>query len=474
MSSIENLLDNTHRSMIRALLTCLGDATKVTIYNIGPMPTLQAVRRTSGERLEGSDEIVWGVPTASDYAYPGKSWEEYKDRPDHVLEAMGWCVEKQESWTAENPFDDVRSVRKQLRGEPEDFYHMEPVLVKKTDLYGADTACLEYPLDFQGKRIWQDTEFVVAAVIKIHFRPFTIRRDDRSTKIIRELSRSLGTELLSLYLHEDLLTAQKDFARQRLESCQELAHELRNTMIKFGFVFSVVNAQIGMIRQAWEEELRKAFPDLEWKQALLDRLSRLIRSKLPLRDAGGALTRQCEALLAAQEELALHSLLPAQEQSWLMNRIWPKWRKLMEGSSVWEREQAEISGLLEKLKRSLALGQDPDLAGRIGHIPRSLVEEWVRLSYVDFTADRLRLLDDLLRFLENPALPVARRLQIRKSLQSLKVLVEIIPEMEEKANRMIQSLRYGNNVEKGIAGGRCEIPACDSCSALPEGSILSD
>ena len=52
------------------------------------MPALQAVRRTSGERVEGSDEIRWGIPTASDYTYPGKSWEEYKDRPDHVLEAQ--------------------------------------------------------------------------------------------------------------------------------------------------------------------------------------------------------------------------------------------------------------------------------------------------------------------------------------------------------------------------------------------------
>ena len=28
---------------------------------------------------------------------------------------MGWCVEKQQSWTADNPAEDVRSVRKQLR-----------------------------------------------------------------------------------------------------------------------------------------------------------------------------------------------------------------------------------------------------------------------------------------------------------------------------------------------------------------------
>lgn len=474
MSTVEDLLDNTCRNMIQALLTCLDNASKVTIYNIGPMPALQAVRRTSGERVQGTDEILWGVPSVSDYTYPGKSWEEYKDRPDHVLEAMGWCVEKQKSWTAENPLDDVRSVRKQLRGEPEDFYHMEPVLVRKSDLYGSDTMCLEYPRDFRGNPIWQDTDFVVAAVIKIHFLPFTIKRDDRSTKIIRELSRSLGTELLSLYLRESLLTAQKDFARQRLESCQELAHELRNTMIKFGFVFAAVNAQIGMIRREWEDELRKAFPDLEWKEVLVERLSRLIRSKLPLSDAGGALTRQCEALLQAQEEFAAQSLLPGQEEAWLVNRIWPRWLKLMDDSPAWDGDKAEILRLLEQLKNSLAMGQDPALVEKMNHIPRELALEWVRLSYVDFTRDHLRILDEAMRFLEDPALPVAQKLQIRKSLQSLKVLVEVIPEMEEKANRMIQSLRYGNNLEKGMNGPYCGVGLHASFPASAASSAFSD
>ena len=89
------------------------------------MPRLQAERITSGVREDG--QIKWGLPQDSDYNPPGKEWEQYRDHPGHLLEAMGWCVEQQKSWTADNPQEDIRSVRKQLRGEVEDCHHMEPV-----------------------------------------------------------------------------------------------------------------------------------------------------------------------------------------------------------------------------------------------------------------------------------------------------------------------------------------------------------
>ena len=61
-------------------------------------------------------------------------------------------------------------------------------------------------------------------------------------------------------------------------------------------------------------------------------------------------------------------------------------------------------------------------------------------------ADNLLVLEDILKFLENPALPVPHRHQLRKVLKHLKVLVEALPEVEERANRIILSLRYGNSL----------------------------
>ena len=229
MRSSDDLLAATCRTMIKTVLLCLDNATKGTIYKIGLMPELNATRVLSGARQEGSDEIEWGLPAVSDYNPPGKSWEQYRDQPGRALEAMGWCVEKQMSWTAEDPMHDSRSVRKQLLGQPEDEYHMQPVLVRKKSLYGHSIENIQCPVDWQGNPIWQDSENVVSAVIKIHLKPGTLKRGDRSTRVVGELAQSLGSELLTLWFREQLYRASKDFARERLQSSEILAHELRNT-----------------------------------------------------------------------------------------------------------------------------------------------------------------------------------------------------------------------------------------------------
>ncbi len=444
MSLFDDLLEKTCKNMIKTILFCLEDATKGTVYRIGSMPGLQATRVTSGKRVVGSDDIQWGLPSVSDYNPPGKSWEQYRDRPDHVLEAMGWCVEKQKSWTADNPFEDVRSVGKQLRGEIEDFYHMEPVLVRKVDLYGSHVGMLQYPLDWWGNPIWQDTEYVVAAVLKIHFKPYALLRDDRSTKIIQELSRSLGTELLSLNLRESLARAQKEFTRQRLHSCEILAHELRNALIRFAFIFSAVNAEIGILRGEWEKEMKRAFPHLDWKDSLLVRLNELVRLRLPvLVENQSEIAEACKTLLADQEELASRPLLPSQAEQWLSNKILPKWKRLLTAPNLWNGDREEIEGLLQRLSKAVALGADEKLAKEAVHLPEALRDKWFRLAYLHFSADKLSALNEILDLLEEPALPVSYKHQIAKVFKSLKVLIEAVPEIEERANRIILSLRYG-------------------------------
>jgi len=447
MNLIDELLENACKNMIKTILSCLDQATKGTIYRIGSMPTLQAVRITSGIRMGEGDQITWGLPSGSGYNTPGKSWEEYRDRPNQPLEAMGWCVEKQLSWTADNPAEDVRSVRKQLLGEPEDVYHMEPVLVRKADLYGSCLGTMEYPVDYWGKPIWQDSEYVVAAVIKIHFLPHTLCREDRSTRIIQELSRTLGTELLTLHLRETLSRSQQEFAQQRLQSCKILAHELRNTLIKFGFIFSAINAEVGILRMEWEAQLRKAFPDLEWKGPILDRLKELISLRLPVLPDHPEWIQWCTTLLAEQEELAVSPLLPTQGEQWLKNKIQPKWNKLLNAVRAWDGDREEINDLLSRLEVALRVGLTPDLARNINHLPRDLCDKWIRLAYVYCSSHNLFVLDEIVQFLENPALPIPHKHQMRKVLKYLKVLVEALPEVEERANRIILSLRYGNALE---------------------------
>ncbi len=151
MENTDDLLVATCRTMIKTVLSCLDNAKRGTIYKIGSMPELTAIRILSGVRRQDSDEFEWGLPAVSEYNPPGKKWEQYRDEPGRALEAMGWCVENQTSWTAEDPLHDPRSVRKQLAEQPENEFHMEPVLVRKKSLYSGSTENVRYPADWLGK-----------------------------------------------------------------------------------------------------------------------------------------------------------------------------------------------------------------------------------------------------------------------------------------------------------------------------------
>jgi len=445
MENTDDLLVATCRTMIKTVLSCLDNATKGTIYKIGLMPELIAMRVLSGARKQDSDELEWGLPAVSDYNPPGKKWEHYRDQPGRALEAMGWCVEKQMSWTADNPIQDSRSVRKQLSGEREDEFHMEPVLVGKKGLYGYSVEKIQYPVDWQGNPIWQDSENVVAAVIKIHFKPGTLKRGDRSSGIIRDLSQSLGSELLSLWFREKLTQASKRFARQRLQSCEILAHELRNTLVKLGFVFSAINAQIGILRARWEELLQEYVPELEWKGPLLDELCGALGEKVAELRSCGDLFAVSQKLLLEQKELATLYLPPHQEREWVKNKIHPKWEKLLSGTSLWN--QSAIESLLDRLANALPTGMNYDFSKKIDGLPSELLGQWSKLAYVQITSGNLFQLDEVIQLVEHPVLPVSHKEQMLRVLKSLRAIVHTIPEVEEKTARILESLRFGTWAE---------------------------
>ena len=442
-----DLLDNTCKNAIETILLCLKHATQGIIYRVGPMPTLRTVRVTSGIRSDQNRTMSWGLPQVSDYNPPGRDWEEYRDQPGRVLEAMAWCVEQQKSWTADEPREDARSVRKQLRGEVEDCHHMEPVLLKKANLYEPGFTGLEYPLDWQGNPIWQDTEYVVVAVIKINFLPQTIRRGDDSTKIIKRLSRSLGTELLSLHLRETYLEAREKLNRERLAACNDMAHEMRNALAKMGFIFSTINTVVSFLRAQWEIELQKVLPSFDGKVTILGRLSTLLLLGQPHLEGQDKLMQLSKELLAIQNELANLFLLPQQEAEWLASRIRPQWNRLLTSSRAWEEHREEIECLLDRLQQAIWIVVDEEVAQKLVHLPGDLRMMWPKLAYTQFSADNSVVLEEILTLLEHPVLSIRQKHQMKKALSSLRVLLRTISGIEEQANRVIYSLKNGEQTE---------------------------
>lgn len=241
--------------------------------------------------------------------------------------------------------------------------------------------------------------------------------------------------------------ARRELSRQRLQACNVVAHELRNSLIKIGFVFPAINSVMSFLREQWELELRKVLSDQEDKNAILMRLGELLL--MGQHNLGGQkeLTRVSEELLAEQMVVFNAFFLPQHGKAWLDNKIRPKWHRLLAECQAWEVYKEEVPLLLTHLEDAIRLAGDEELAKRMVHLPEDLRVQWPKLAYTEFSTANLGLLGDVLRLLEHPELDIKHKQQLSKLLTSLKALADITSLIEDRMNRMLLSLKSGEELD---------------------------
>jgi hypothetical protein len=432
-----SVLESACKEMIETILFCLPSAFKGTIYRVGKPPTLITERITSGVIDSTRKQISWGLPENSDYNPPGRPWIDYRDEPGRPLEAMAWCVEKQMSWTSADPRNDPRSVRLQVEGIEEDYHHMEPVLVRKSDLHLDMYSSVEYPRDHQDRIIWQGSDYVVVAVIKIHFDPHTIRVGSPETKVIKKLSRSLGTQLISHHLHHDTVRAMQQLARDRLDACNILADSLRNTITKSALIFSLVKMEMWNLREQWEALLLKERQERNAKREAIKELEDV------LTHMSGDTQEMRSDLAAVQRRFLDLPLSPAKADKWITVQIQERWRDLLAKSPQDEKTTRRIWQTMEKLKKSLYYGRNPEVVAGYSGIPRDLKEEWVEAIYSNVDGFNDSTIDRLIKLLANPVLPIPSRERSRRMLTQLKVLAENMDQLEKNTNFLLRHVLNG-------------------------------
>ncbi len=428
--------------MIETILFCLPHAYKGTIYRIGGPPELRATRVTSGYIDESREGISWGLPEKSEYNPPGRPWSDYRDEPNRALEAMGWCVERQRSWTAEDPLSDARSVRLQVDGVWEDYHHMEPVLVRKSDLHQNIYSVPDYPRDSLGQTLWAESDYVVVAVIKIHFHPRTIRIGGQETKVIKKLSRALGTELLSYQFRQDSMEAMQQLANDRLKACNILADSLRNAITKAGLIFSLVKQELGFLREQWEQLLLTSRQEKHEKLEAVEMLNGLLQG-LP-----GVSEPLRNDLTQVQNRFLEVSLPPDVGENWVAMQVEDRWRQVFEETGADEKRQEEVKGLIQRLKSSLRYGLQPEVIESYDKLPESLKQEWVELLYQQNNRFDSGNLDRLIRILEQPVLDIPSRERSRKILTQLKALADTMNNLERNTNFLLRQVLNGKDAHK--------------------------
>jgi hypothetical protein len=438
-----HVLEDVCKRMIEVILFCLPNATRGTIYAVGPIPALRVTRIASGDKEGQSDEIHWDVKTPSEYDPPGKAWEDYQDRLGGILEAMGWCVEKQKSWTADDPEHNIRSRRKQLEGKAgEDYHHMEPVLLLKENLWDAVPPVEAYPKDSLGKSIWQESSYVTVAVVKIHFLPGTIGLGDKSTRVIKELSHSLGTEMLSLHAREVALEKEEKLAEERLETCDVLAHEFRNLVPRIGFAYRAINNEISYLREEWENLVSERLPEQSSKQEILKQLNAIAKD-VHKEDGGSNSDSDISRVSLYQQQLMDSCFLPYQNENWLKHKIRPLWSSILSKTDLNAERKAQIEELLKDLRKSFNVGLDKELRAKVEDITEELKEKWVGLAYREVNGKNNGMLKHYIEFLDNLDLDLPRKRHCVKNLVYLKSLVELVPLIEEKLNHRLHLLKNG-------------------------------
>lgn len=429
-----DVLEQACKNIIETILFCLPGAFKGTVYRIGSPPDIVAERITSGILTSDRETISWGLPQKSEYNPPGRGWKAYRDEPGRALEAMAWCVEQQRSWTADDPAFDTRSVRLQVEGVWEDYHHMEPVLVRKEDLYPNGEPAAEYPRNHEGHILWEDSPYAVVAVIKIHFRPNTIRKGGVETRIIKRLSLSLGTELLSYQLREQSFEAMRRLADDKLNSYNILADSLRNAVMKSGLVFSLIKLELSFLRKQWEDALLQGSDLKDLKAGAVTGLNTLIAGLSPeLSDIG-------RELVDAQNRFLDLNLPPEVGEKWLRMQIEVRWERLLERIGKESPLAAEARRHIEGLRRSLYLGMDPAALAAYGGIPEEQKKEWVDLLYSDMESMDFKLLNAVVAFLGRGTLRLPYLEKTRKSLIRLKAVAETMAELEKDTNRVLREV----------------------------------
>ena len=435
----QEALENACKEIIESILICLPNAFKGTVYRVGILPEMVTTRITSGIIDENRREISWGLPEVSDYNPPGKPWKDYRDEPGRPLEAMAWCVERQSSWTAEDPRNDARSVRLQVEGIWKDFHHMEPVLIRKKDLYLGEMRPLVYPENHAGETIWADSDYVVAAVIKIHFQPYSIRIGGPETKVIKRLSRALGTELLSYQLREQALEAARALADDRLHSCNVLADSLRNVITKSGLIFSLIKLEMGFLRDQWESTLLDGTKEASLRQRAISSLDELLKKVEDVSESDLV----SELKRTQNRFLSLHPS-PEQGRSWLKMKIEDQWRALISERKVDEKDAKMVKRHIEDLYRSLYLGENQELVADYKQIPESLKGEWVDLLYKDTDVFNLHRLNRLAALLSENHINLPHKEKSRESLIRLNAVAQIFEQLEEKTNVVLREVLNGH------------------------------
>ena len=254
------------------------------------------------------------------------------------------------------------------------------------------------------------------------------------------MSRSLGTEMLSLHAKEISLEKEKSLMQERQETCNTFAHEFRNLLARLGAAYRIANNEVAYLRQLWEDFVHKRLPDLPSKKDILQKLNNILEDvakECAIAFNSGYISR----LTQHQEQLAKRCLLPHQNEMWLKQRIEPLWVLVMSEVDLDPLVRKEVESLLARLKKSFSLVTDRQIIDKIDTVDDEIKRKWVELAYREINGKGNGDIQPYIKFLDKFPLEIPHKKQSMSNFIYLKGLLEMIPEIERTLNHRLEVLK---------------------------------
>jgi hypothetical protein len=285
--------------------------------------------------------------------------------------------------------------------------------------------------------LWQGSNYVVVGVVKIHFVPYTIRIGSPETRVIKRLSFSLGTQLLSHHLRQDSMRAMQQLAMDRLNACNILADSLRNAITKSALIFSLVKMELGHLREQWEQILLAERHEKSRKAKAIETLDCLLKEFPhdldPLRND----------LIGVQRRFLELSLPPERGEIWVARQIEERWNEIFQRFPQGAEKAGMVGKAIRELKEALHFGKDPEVISSYLKMPEELKQSWVRLIYTNTDRFNGTSLGELIKVLGNPELGIPSQEKSRKMLTQLRVLAENMNQLESNTNFLLRQVLNG-------------------------------
>jgi len=147
-----------------------------------------------------------------------------------------------------------------------------------------------------------------------------------------------------------------------------------------------------------------------------------------------------EDLINVQNKFLKISLPTEKAENWVIMQIEERWKNFLYKCPQDDNKRRMVWETIDKLKKSLHFGQDPDIIANYDKIPEELKREWVNLIYKKNDSFNDSALDRLIKILGHPALNIPSRERSKKTLTHLKALAETMSQLEQNTNFLLRQV----------------------------------